>query len=64
VSAQALTSDVERYRRLHIWKNNPRIEPEAIVKFQDILVQNQALNTAKPVKYENLVASEFALKAQ
>lgn len=64
VSEQAMTAGIARYRRLRIWKTSPLIEPESIVKFQDILVQSQALDAAKRVKFENLVVSEFARKAQ
>jgi NitT/TauT family transport system substrate-binding protein len=63
VSAPAMAAGIERYRRLRIWKTSPRIDPESIVKFQDILVQSQALDTAKRVKFENLVVGEFARKA-
>jgi NitT/TauT family transport system substrate-binding protein len=63
VSAPAMTAGIERYRRLRIWKTTPLIEPEAIGKFQDILVQNQALDAVKRVMYENLVLGEFARKA-
>jgi NitT/TauT family transport system substrate-binding protein len=64
VSAPAMAAGIERYRRLRIWKTSPLIDPESIVKFQDILVQGQALDAAKRVKFENIVASEFARKAQ
>lgn len=64
VSAPAMTGGIERYRRLKIWKTSPFIDPESIDKFQDILVQSQLLDTAKRVKFESIVASEFARKAQ
>ena len=64
VSEQAMTAGIARYRRLRIWKTSPLIDPESIVKFQDILMQGQALDAAKRVKFENLVVSEFARKAQ
>jgi NitT/TauT family transport system substrate-binding protein len=64
VSAPAMAAGIERYRRLRIWKTSPRIDPESVDKFQDILVQSQALDAAKRVKYENLVLGEFARKAQ
>jgi NitT/TauT family transport system substrate-binding protein len=64
VSTPAMAAGIARYRRLRIWKTSPYVEPEAIVKFQDILVQGQALDAAKRVKFENLVVGEFARKAQ
>ena len=62
VSPQALTGAAERYRKLHIWKSSPAIEPAAIEKFQDILVEGHVLD--KRVKYQDLVLTEFASKAK
>ena len=42
----------------------PKIEPKAIERFQDILVQGNVLDNAKRVKFENLVLTEFANKAK
>jgi NitT/TauT family transport system substrate-binding protein len=49
VSPQALVGAAERYQRLKIWKTTPVIEPAAIEKFQDILVQGHVLDPAKRV---------------
>jgi NitT/TauT family transport system substrate-binding protein len=64
ITAQAMTAAVERYRRLKIWKTTPVIEPSAIEKFQDILVQGNVLEPAKRVKFGDLVVAEFASKAK
>ena len=64
VNPQALANSAERLRRLNIWKANPKIEPKAIERFQDILVQGNVLETSKRVKFETLVLSEFANKAK
>jgi NitT/TauT family transport system substrate-binding protein len=64
VNPQALVAAAERYRKLKIWKTTPKIEPKAIEKFQDILVQGNVLETAKRVKFETLVVTEFADKAK
>ena len=64
VSAQALSAGADRYRRLKIWKSGPMVEPQAIEKFQDILVQGHVLEPGKRVKYRDLVAAEFAGKAK
>ena len=64
VSPQALTNSAERLRRLNIWKASPKIEPKAIERFQDILVQGHVLEDAKRVKFETLVLTEFADKAK
>ena len=64
VNPQALTNAAERLRRLNIWKSTPKIEPKAIERFQDILVQGNVLETGKRVKFETLVLSEFADKAK
>jgi NitT/TauT family transport system substrate-binding protein len=64
VSPQALVGAAERYQRLKIWKSSPVIEPAAIEKFQDILVQGHVLDPAKRVKFQDLVVTEFAGKAK
>jgi NitT/TauT family transport system substrate-binding protein len=64
VDAKALAAATDRYRRLKIWKATPAIEPSAIEKFQDILVQGDVLTTAKRVRYQDLVLTEFAGKAK
>jgi NitT/TauT family transport system substrate-binding protein len=64
VSPQALSAGADRYRKLKIWKTSPMIEPQAIEKFQDILVQGHVLESRKRVKYEDVVAPEFASKAK
>ena len=64
VNPKALVAAAERYRKLNIWKSTPMIEPKAIEKFQDILVQGHVLENAKRVKFEDLVLTEFANKAK
>lgn len=64
VKPQALNAAAERYRRLKIWKNTPVIEEKPMEKFQDILVAGHVLDTAKRVKFDDLILSEFAKKAQ
>jgi NitT/TauT family transport system substrate-binding protein len=64
VDPKALAAAAERYRKLNIWKSTPKIEPKAMEKFQDILVQGNVLDNAKRVKFETLVLSEFANKAK
>jgi len=59
VSAVALGAGIERYRRLGIWKSSPAIAPEAIEKFQDILVQGHVLEPARRVKYADVVLDRF-----
>jgi len=64
VDPKALVAAAERYRKLNIWKSTPKIEPKAMEKFQDILVQGNVLENAKRVKFETLVLTEFANKAK
>ena len=64
MNPKALVAAADRYRRLKIWKITPTIEPKAIEKFQDILVQGNVLEQAKRVKFEDLVLTEFASKAK
>jgi NitT/TauT family transport system substrate-binding protein len=63
VKPEALASGAERYRKMKIWKSTPVIEPKAIERFQDILVQGGVLENAKRVKFQDLVRGEFANKA-
>jgi len=64
VNPKALEAAAVRYRRLKIWKDTPKIEPAAIERFQDILVQGNVLEKSKRVKFDTLVLSEFANKAK
>jgi NitT/TauT family transport system substrate-binding protein len=64
VNPKAMLAAAERYRKLKIWKNTPVIEPKAIDKFQDILVQGNVLEAGKRVKFQDLVLTEFANKAK
>jgi NitT/TauT family transport system substrate-binding protein len=61
---QILSAGADRYRRLKIWKTSPLVEPQAIEKFQDILVQGHVLEPGKRVRYQDLVATEFASSAK
>lgn len=64
IESQALVAAAERYRKLNIWKATPKIEPKAIERFQDILVQGKVLDGGKRVTFETLVLTEFANKAK
>jgi NitT/TauT family transport system substrate-binding protein len=64
VNPQALVAAATRYQRLKIWKSTPVIEPAAIEKFQDILVQGHVLDAGKRVKFADVVLTEFAAKAK
>jgi NitT/TauT family transport system substrate-binding protein len=64
VNPQALVGAATRYQRLKIWKSTPVIEPAAIEKFQDILVQGHVLDAGKRVKFADVVLTEFAAKAK
>jgi NitT/TauT family transport system substrate-binding protein len=64
VNPKALVAAAQRYQRLKIWKSTPVIEPPAIEKFQDILVQGHVLDQGKRVKFADLVLTEYAAKAK
>jgi len=64
VNPQALLNAAARYRRIGIWKTSPLVEPKAMEKFQDILVEGHVLDPGKRVKYQDLVLAEFANKAK
>jgi NitT/TauT family transport system substrate-binding protein len=63
VNAQTLGFAIERYRRTRMWKTSPLIDPAAIERFQDILVQGGVLEQGKRVRFDDLVTNEFARKA-
>ena len=64
IEPQLLGAAVERYKGIKIWKTSPLIEPQPIRRFEGILVEGGVLESTKRVKYENLVATEFAQKAR
>jgi NitT/TauT family transport system substrate-binding protein len=64
VNEKALIGAAQRYQRLKIWKSTPTIEPAAIEKFEDILVQGHVLDASKRVRFQDLVVTEFAAKAK
>ncbi|HEY1543636.1 MAG TPA: ABC transporter substrate-binding protein [Xanthobacteraceae bacterium] len=64
VNQKALVGAAQRYQRLKIWKSTPVIEPAAIEKFQDILVQGHVLDANNRVKFADLVVTDFAAKAK
>src|ERR1700741_376681 len=59
VKPEVLAHAAARYRRLKIWKTSPVIEPAAMEKFEDILVQGHVLEPGKRVKFADLVVTEF-----
>lgn len=48
------------YRRYNVWKKSPLVEPAAISKYQDLLIQAGVLEANKRVTYEQVVAPQFA----
>ena len=64
ISAAALTAAAERYRGIKIWKSTPTIDEPAITRFQDILVAGNVLETAKRVKFADLIINDFAAKVK
>ncbi|CAM5182818.1 hypothetical protein CDEF62S_05856 [Castellaniella defragrans] len=63
VSQEELIKAINRYRPLHLWKQNPLIEASAMEKLQDMLVNRQLLKPGQRVAYENLVDPVFAQEA-
>ena len=64
INPRALVAAADRYQRLKIWKQDPVIEPAAIDRFEDILVQGHVLDPGKRVKFDDLVITAFASKAK
>lgn len=59
-----LTAAIERYRGIGLWKTNPTVERQAIDNLQDMLVTSGVLESAKRVKYEQVVVTDFTSKAR
>jgi NitT/TauT family transport system substrate-binding protein len=64
VDEKILASAVQRYRTLKIWKSTPVIESQAMIKFQDVLVNGRVLDNAKRVKVDEILNMDFARKAK
>jgi NitT/TauT family transport system substrate-binding protein len=64
VDPQALNAAAERYQKLKMWKTSPVIQPSALEKSQDVLVDGHVLDANKRVKFQDLVRTEFADKAK
>jgi NitT/TauT family transport system substrate-binding protein len=64
VSEKAMVGAATRYQKLKIWKSSPVIEPDAIARFEDILVQGHVLDPDKKVAFKDLVDTRFAAKAK
>ncbi len=64
VDEKILASAAQRYRTLKIWKSTPVIDPQAMNKFQDVLVHGKVLDNAKRVKFEDIANMDFARKAK
>jgi len=64
VTLKALIAGIERYRKFGIWKSTPKIDPSSLEKFQDILVQGRVLETAKRVKFTDVMRPEFGNAAK
>ncbi|WP_291138029.1 ABC transporter substrate-binding protein [Hydrogenophaga sp.] len=59
-----LIAAIDRYRSIGLWKTNPTVERQAIDTLQDMLVASGVLDTAKRVKYEQVVVTDFTAKAK
>ena len=64
VSQRAMIAGTERLRRFNIWKSTPKIDPSSLEKLQDILVQGGVLESAKRVKFADLMRPEFGNKVK
>ena len=62
VSKPELTSAIERYQGLQLWKKTPLVEKEAMDKLQDMLVQGGVLEPAKKVDYAKFVDMSLVQK--
>lgn len=63
-SQAELVKAIDRYRANKIWKTQPLVEKAAIEQLQDMLIASGVLESARRVKYEDVVVTEFATKAK
>lgn len=59
-----LARAIERYRGIKLWKASPLVEKAAIEQLQDMLIASGVLESAKRVKYEQVVVTDFATRAK
>lgn len=64
LSHAELVAAVERYKTIGLWNTNPTVTPQAIQTLQDMLVASGLLDTAKRVKYEQVVVTDFMRNAK
>lgn len=64
MSQAELTKAIERYRGLKLWKTSPLVEKAAVEQLQDMLTTSGVMESAKRVKYEQVVVTDFATKAK
>jgi NitT/TauT family transport system substrate-binding protein len=60
----AVTEAIERYKKYQIWKTTPLVTAEAMNQLQDMLIASAVMKDNARVKYEDVVVTDFAKKAQ
>lgn len=63
IDRQDLLSSITRYREKGLWKSDPLVGPEAIVKLEQILTAGETLKADQRADYLNIVAPQFAVEA-
>ncbi|MFZ3118395.1 MAG: ABC transporter substrate-binding protein [Variovorax sp.] len=64
MSQPELVKAIDRYRGYKLWKTSPLVEKAAVEQLQDMLTASGVLESAKRVKYEQVVVTDFATKAK
>ena len=59
-----IASAIDRYKKYNLWKTNTLVEEGAINKLQDMLTASGVLESAKRVKYQDVVLTNFAKNAK
>jgi NitT/TauT family transport system substrate-binding protein len=63
LSDELLAATIVRHRESKLWKATPLVGPENISALQDLLISGGILKESERVKYEDVVAPEFARNA-
>lgn len=64
MSQPELAKAIDRYRGYKLWKTSPLVEKAAVEQLQDMLTASGVLESAKRVKYEQIVVTDFASGAK
>ena len=59
-----IATAIRRYRQIGFWKKHPTVERKAISKIQSMMIESGVIRPDKIVRYEAIVAPQFAENAK